>query len=447
MDRREFLRRSAAGAVTFRAHGRAQGSRKPNILLLLAGSWRGQALASAGDRNARTPNLARLAAEGVQFSRAYTANPDCSPARAAILTGRLPHMCGVPADGVRLPPGEATLSRLLAEAGYATGYIGKWDLDGEEQPGYVPPGDRRHGFSYWAAFNRGNRYYESVYFRDNDTPIRGAGFEPDYQTDLAIEFIREHASRPFFLCVSWGPPHPPRKPPPPFESQLDASKLVLRGNVPSGSAERTRNALTGYYGLCAALDANVGRLMRALDEAGASSDTIVVFTSDHGDMAGSHGLDQHRVPFEESVRIPLLVRYPGRIRNPASSDVPASGIDLAPTLLSLAGLPIPSEMQGVDLAGQLTGEGGERPEAVYCQGQLGTPAEWRMVVRGLDKIVVDRNLRITQLHNLGQDPYELVNLADDSGERRKRDEMRAILRDWMRRMSDQFLPSGLRLRS
>jgi arylsulfatase A-like enzyme len=195
------------------------------------------------------------------------------------------------------------------------------------------------------------------------------------------------------------------------------------------------------------MDTNLGRLLEALDETGQERDTIVVFTSDHGDMVGSHGLDLSGTPFEESVRVPLLVRYPRRIRGGQSNEVLVSSVDLLPTLLSLAGLPIPDNVQGQDLSDLLTGDGSDHAEAVYCQGQLGTPSEWRMVVRGLDKIVVDRNLRITQLHNLGQDPYELANLANDSGERRKRDEMRAILRDWMRRMSDQFLPSGLRLRS
>lgn len=441
MRRREFVLGWAAAA----GRGAAQPAR-PSILLLLADQWRGQALAAAGDANLKTPHLEELARGGLFFRRAYTSNPVCSPARASLLTGRFPHACQVTDNNIPLPLEEPTISQALAEAGYATGYIGKWHLDGPEAPGFVPMGPRRRGFEYWAAFNRGHRYFDSIYFRDADQPVRGEGFEADYQTGLACDFIRQHAGQLWFLVVSWGPPHPPRTPPAPYSGWYDPELLRLRANVPAAKAAETRKALAGYYGLCSALDANVGRLLAALRASGTLEDTIIVFTSDHGDMLGSHGLEGKGVPFDEAVRIPLLVRYGRAIRGGSTSDMPISLVDLMPTLLSLAGVPVPAGVQGRDLSGQWVRGAGPRSESVYCQGRLGTPEEWRMVVRGLDKLVVDRELRVTHLFNLGQDPYERSNLAGEPALARTRDEMTAILRDWMQRLGDRMLPSGLKLR-
>ena len=447
MDRRNFLRQTAAAALSCAGRSTAEAPRKPNLLFLLADQWRAQTLVSAGDADLQAPNLDQLAVGGVYFSRAYASNPACSPSRASVLTGRFPHACGVPRNNLPLPLGEKCFSEVLLKAGYATGYIGKWHLDGQGEPGFVPPGPRRRGFVFWAAFNRGHRYYDSIYYRDEDKPIRPGGFEPDYQTDLAIEFIKENRDGPFYLYVSWGPPHAPRTPPPNYAKLYDPWQFYLRPNVPESHAEKAREALAGYYGLCTALDDNVGRLLRALDEAGVAEDTIVVFTADHGDMLGSHGLDYEGVPYEESVRIPLLLRYPRMIEAGQTNDLLVSSVDLMPTLLSFAGASAVRDVQGEDLSQQILRGTGFRPESIYCQGQLGTRGEWRMVVRGLDKVVAGRDLAVTHLYNLGQDPYEMENLAGDPAHRTRRDEMRAILLDWMRRMSDRMLPSGLRLRS
>jgi len=195
--RRELL--AAASAVPF--------ARKPNLLFILADQWRGQALPWT-DRDLIAPNLARLAEGGVEFNRAYTCYPAGSPARAAMLTGRYPHTCRVMKNDAKLPEDEVTIAMPMKAAGYSTGYIGEWHLDGDAQPGFVPPGPRRHGFDFWAAFNRGHRYEDSVYFRDTGQPIQEKRFEPNYQTGLAIEFIERNQKTPFCLVVSYGPPHP-----------------------------------------------------------------------------------------------------------------------------------------------------------------------------------------------------------------------------------------------
>jgi len=198
--------------------------------------------------------------------------------------------------------------------------------------------------------------------------------------------------------------------------------------------------------MCSALDAGLGRILEAVEESGISEKTVVVFTSDRGEMLRSHGLDGDGSFHEESVRVPLVIRYPAAIPAGSALEAPVSICDVAPTLLAAAHLPKRSGIQGRDLSGALMrGEAGSS-ESVYCQGRLGTAEEWRMVVRGLDKVVVDRNLEISHLFNLGQDPYEMENLAEAKGQTRKRDELSAIMQDWMKRSSDRILPSGLKLR-
>ncbi len=413
LTRRQLLLSSAAAAF-------AQPPRKPNVLFLLADQWRAQALPGTAP-GLHAPNLARLAAEGLQFNRCYATFPLCAPSRASILTGRYPHACGVISDSSPLPPDQPSLARELTAAGYRTGYIGEWHLDGPASPGFVPPGPRRHGFDYWAAFNRGNRYTDSIYFRDRPEPIHGTGFEPDDQTALVIEFVKQNRAAPFFLYVSWGPPHPPRA------LKLENPDVRLRANVPEELEDRAREGYAGYYALCAAIDANIGRLLRAIDE-----NTIVVFTSDHGDMLTSHGLEDKNVPYEESARVPLLMRYPPRIAAGSVDDRVTSNVDLMPRILTLCGVEVENPV--------------ERAESVYVQGKLGEKDEWRMLVRGLDKLVIDRDFNVTAQYNLGSDPYELENLARDPAHELRRDELKALLKDAMRRAGDKMDTSGLKRR-
>ena len=155
----------------------AQRPRKPNLLFVVADAWRGVALPSAGDPNLRAPNLARLGREGADCRRTYTSYPVCCPSRAAMLTGKFPHAAGVTRNHALLPLAQPTMSAALKQAGYRTGYIGKWHLDGEENPGFVPP-QRRRGFDYWAAYNVQHQHFGSVYFRDTPVPIPTPGSSP-----------------------------------------------------------------------------------------------------------------------------------------------------------------------------------------------------------------------------------------------------------------------------
>ena len=410
--RREFLK-TAAFLATGRAAWPAP-ARKPNVLFLLASQLRAPALEMEGESGLRTPNLDLLAKQGTRSDRLYASCPVASPSRAALITGRYPFASGVTRDAVRLPVDQPSIAEQLKSAGYETGFIGQWLLDGFQERDGVPPGPRRHGFHYWAA---------------------SAGPEPDNQTGLAIDFLKRNRQNPFYLFLSWGPV--PR-------TKLNGSPSVhLRANVPPGYNPAH---LASYYAMCSSLNDNLGRLMRALDEQHLAEDTIVVFTSDYGDMLGSHGLEGGNVAFEESVRVPLVVRYPRQTEAGRRHEFPLSNVDLVPSLLGLCGLPSPDGTQGQDLSALLTSGQGPHPESVYCLGKLGAAAEWRMVVRALDKLVVDRDLNITHLYNLGTDPYEIKNLSQDAAQELKRDALKALLKDWMRRTADRTDPSGLKKR-
>src|SRR5258708_11566977 len=297
MPQRTFSRRSLLGAGVGALRGRP-----PNLLFIVADSWRGQALPSAGDPNAIAPNLARLAREGLYCSRAYTSYAVCCPSRAAMLTGKFPHAAGVFRNHSRLPLEQPTMPAAFKSAGYRTGYIGKWHLDGRESPGFVPP-ERRRGFDYWAAYNLLHQHYDAVYFGDRPVPVRVEGFETDYATDRALEFLRNPSAQPFYLYLSYVAPHAPHTPPA-RHAVYDPAKLRLRENVPPGVEQAARKDLAGYYGLCSAVDENIGRLLRELDDRGMAEDTIVVFTADHGETLGSQGVDAIDVPSEGGGRIP-----------------------------------------------------------------------------------------------------------------------------------------------
>lgn len=350
------------------------------------------------------PNLARLTGEGVTFTRAYVSNPVSAPSRAALHTGRYSHAVGMPWNGRSLPREYPCLSQAFADAGYQTGYTGKWYLDADD----TASGPRRRGFQYWAAI--------------------------DDDLNPALEFIGKSKSSPFFLFVSFGPYEAPER----YVKSYRSEELTPRDNVPAAFEGEARKMLAGYYRRCSSIDGSVGRLLKALDEQGVAENTIVVFTGDHGDMLRSHGLEGNGSWYEESAGVPLLIRWPGKLAAGSTQDWLFNNIDVAPALRGLCGLPPIEGAQGEDRSALIRNRGaGERPESIYAQGELGAPREWRMVVRGWDKLVVERELKVTHLYNLAQDPFEKDNLAGDRGTIRRQEELAALLRRWIVRSGDR----------
>ncbi|HYH31337.1 MAG TPA: sulfatase, partial [Pseudonocardia sp.] len=323
----------------------------PNVLLVLADQWRGCDQGWFGNPEVRTPHLDALAAGGVRVRDAYANSPVCGPSRASLLTGLLPHEHHVVANDLPLRPGLPTVADVLAGAGYRTGWIGKWHLDGLPRDKWVSP-DRRRGFGFWAAVNCSHRYLDAHYYRGDDPePVPFTGYEPDVQTELALEFLAE--GEPFFLTVSYGPPHDPYPDVPRhYLDRYDPDRLTPRPNCADGPAERER--LHQYYAGISAVDDQLGRLVATLRDSGRLDDTVVVVTSDHGDMLGSHGRRAKQVPFEEAVRVPMVVHWPAGLA-PRDVDGLMGLVDLPTTLLGLVGAPPLPGAYGRDLSAALAG--------------------------------------------------------------------------------------------
>ncbi|MGH9633092.1 MAG: sulfatase-like hydrolase/transferase, partial [Bryobacteraceae bacterium] len=329
--------------------------------------------------------------------------------------------------------------------GYRTGFVGKWHLDGgPRMPGFVPPGPRRQGFEFWAANECSHAHFNAQYFRDSEQPIPMKKFEAEGWTSLGIEFLQacRNDKRPFFLTIQMGPPHDPYKAPPEYSKLYDPEKLKLRANWREGPKVPGREQIAEYYAMITAVDDQVGRLLRALDELSLTEDTIVLFSSDHGDMLGSHGRRLKRKPWEESIRIPGIVRYPRRIKPGSTSEAFFTHVDFAPTLLGFCGVKPPSVMQGSDLSKLMLGQTGQGPDSAFLQifGPFhgdGTEAGWRGV-RTARHMYARYESEPWVLYDLKEDPDQLKNLAGNPAAATIEKEMDRRLSDWMKKTGDSW---------
>ncbi|NBO65814.1 MAG: DUF4976 domain-containing protein, partial [Acidobacteria bacterium] len=364
-------------------------------------------------------------------------------ARANLLTGKYAHRNGMVANDLRLRESEVTVAELLREAGYRTGFIGKWHLDGgPREPGFVPPGARRQGFDFWAAHECSHRHFDNHYFRDDPSPIRLGKYEAEGWTDIAVDFLHQRSSQPFFLMLQMGPPHDPYKAPDAYEALYDPLRLLMRPNWLEGTRMGSRKDIASYYAQITAVDDQIGRLLATLKELNIDRQTIVVLTSDHGDMLGSHGLRLKRKPWEESIRVPGIIRYPERVRAGWQTDVFLTHVDFAPTLLRLAGISPPRWIQGADLSGVLLGQTTSGPDSAFFQifGPFEgdeTPFAWRGVRTGRYKFA--RNRRDPWvLYDLERDPFEQHNLIADPSYATVRTTLERRLSQWQRQTGDDW---------
>jgi arylsulfatase A-like enzyme len=444
MHRREFLKGVAAATAAtilgpeLPAVRGEQNPPKFNVLFVLADQWRDQAFSHRGDPNIHTPNFDALASQGARWQRCYASNPLCTPNRSCILTSRFSCQTGMIGNELMIPPENKCIAESFTDAGYATHYIGKWHVDGEAYPGFVPQGWRRRGFATFEGFNRGHYYPTGAhYFTNEGKLIYPNVYEPTYQTDLAIDFMKQQksAEKPFYCYLSWGPPHMPYKPPPEWDTHKPR-ELIWRPNVPEEEKARplTRRSLAGYYGLIDSLDHEMGRLMKSLDEMGLAENTLVVFNSDHGDMHGSHGLHFKSKPEDESLHVPLMMRLPGKIAEGQTPQTLFSTIDLMPTILSLCELKAPATAFGIDKSAAVLG-GNVVCDSVYSMGAMHAAAvkddappsttaagaidasgdaagtgEWRCMVTPTHKLIVREGNINNGLFDVIGDPYEMKNL-------------------------------------
>ncbi|MBN2128371.1 MAG: sulfatase [Sedimentisphaerales bacterium] len=420
-----------------------------NLVFVFADQWRYQATGYAGDPNVATPNIDRFAARSLNFTNAVSGCPVCSPYRASLMTGVYPHRHRMMVNDQCLNRlyGGPFLGECLRGAGYQTAYIGKWHLDGNGRNAFVPP-ERRLGFDWWKGFECSHDYQASYYyFGDDSRPHRWEGYDADAQTAEACRYLREETGQdPFALFLSWGPPHNPfGTAPAQFEAMVDAQRIQLPPNVPEAFADQARKELAGYYAHCSALDAAFGRLLDALSATGRDQDTIVVFTSDHGDMLGSQGHFRKQKPWAESIRVPFLVRHPGGA-GPGTHDTPIDAPDLMPTLLALCGVPIPEGVQGRDFSRTIQdGSPSGIEDALLA---LYVPFhEWRYDNGGREY----RGLHTTRytyvrtltgpwlLFDNADDPSQLRNLIDDPTQATRVAELDARLTARLREVGDSFV--------
>lgn len=421
---------------------------QPNVLLVFGDQWRQQAFGYTGNVCVQTPNIDRLASQSLNLTHAVSGCSVCCPARGSLLTGQYPLTHGVFVNDVHLDDETPTVAKAFKGAGYDTAYVGKWHVDGNGRSSYIPP-ERRKGFDYWKVLECTHNYNESYYYAgDSDEKLKWDGYDAIEQTKDVQGYIQNHSQdNPFFMVLSWGPPHAPYETAPEkYRAMYQPEDVTLRANVPESKAEEARKWIAGYYAHCTALDDCVGDLLKTLDEKGIADNTIVLFFSDHGDMLGSQDSAKKQQPWEESIRIPYLVRWPEKFGTvgqelDARIDIP----DMMPTLLGLCGVAIPNTVQGLDFSAYLAG--GDDPSDGAALLQCPHPfGQWPRQVGGREYRGL-RTDRYTYVRSLDgpwllfdneTDPYQFNNLIDDVAHKGLRDDLDVWLQRRLDAMGDEF---------
>jgi len=424
---------------------------KPNIVFVFADQWRQQATVYAGDPNVHTPNLDKLARESISFTHAVSGCSVCCPYRASLLSGQRPLTHGVFVNDVPLNPETQSIAKVFSNAGYSTGYIGKWHVDGHGRSSYIPE-ERQQGFEYWKVLECTHDYNKSPYYAgDSDKKLFWEGYDAIAQTKDAEKYITDHANKePFMLMLSFGPPHAPyHTAPEKYKKMYNANDIKLRPNVPKEAEKEAKENLAGYYAHCTALDDCIGSLQDTIKECGIEKHTVFVFTSDHGDMLGSHGYKKKQQPWDESIRVPFLLKYP-ETKNwtPKEIDTLIDAPDIMPTLLGLCELPIPESVEGIDFSEHI--KGGEDPSDsaafLTCAHPFG---QWNSLNAGGKEYRGIRTKRYTYVRDLKgpwllfdneKDPYRQNNLINEVSAASIQTKLNKILMDKLKKNNDEFLP-------
>jgi arylsulfatase A-like enzyme len=427
---------------------------RPNILYLLTDQQSAFAMSCMGNADLSTPNMDRLAGEGVCFERAYCTQPLCTPSRASMFTGLMPHECGAPRNGmaIREDLREQELGRLLQASGYECAYGGKWHV-----PQIAMPEENDHGFRTIC------------------------GFDDNRLAEACVAYLEERTRerRPFLLVASFDNPHNICEwgrnmplpwggigEPPPVEEcpNLPANFIpaafepeVIRleqqahwGIYPyrERPPEDWRRLRWAYYRLVEKVDREVGKVLDGLEAHGLKDDTVVIFSGDHGDGHGAHQWNQKSALFEEIVRIPFIVRVPGGKAGLRSARLVSNGLDLLPTICDYAGVPWPEDLRGRSLRPAIEGETNVswREHLVIetlFDGGRGYDTEGRAVILGKHKYVAyDRGRHREQLFDMVRDPGETVNLAVEARHQGLLDDCRCLLAEHAQQTGDRFRVPG-----
>ncbi len=451
--RRRFIKTAAAASVAAAVtKSRSAESRKPNIVYVFSDQWRASDHGYAGNSDVITPNLDRLAAQSVNFTHAVSGIPVCCPHRASLITGKYPLTHGLYLNDLSLSPGHRSVAHCLNDVGYTTGWIGKWHIDGQGRSEFTPP-ERRQGFQYWRTLECTHNYNKSPYYGDSPEKKHWQGYDAIAQTEDAQTYIQSHAQsdsdQPFALFLSWGPPHAPYLTAPEKYRKMYADKdITLRRNVPDEHREAALRDYRGYYAHMTALDDCMGDLLKTLDETGLADNTIVVYTSDHGDMLHTRGAMKKQQPWDESLRVPFLVRWPDKLNNqPREISMPIDTPDIMPTLLGLTDTEIPEGVEGIDRSKMILGT--EQPDddhaaLMTCPAPFG---QWSRDKGGREYRGV-RTTRYTYCRDLDgpwllydndTDPFQMNNLVGQDAHAALQNKLDGRLNDLLKKTGDEFL--------
>ena len=448
LTRRTFLGTAAAGALAC-AGATGAPRRKPNVIFLFADEHRYQSMSFTEMPEMETPHMAQMAKEGVHFRQCVSNYPVCSPFRAMLLTGRWPYETGVTDNRIPLQDNEITIAKAFKSAGYSTGYIGKWHLTAENRA-------EPFGFDMSLAYTgTGAHYNKSKYHPKDGKPVTAMGYNATVMTDQALAFMDDNKDDPFFLIVSWDPPH---------SNFLDApeekKKLYPDGSLPFRKnfmeanhkyqgifASNGTPYYEGYHAHISAIDDELGRIFSYLKQQNLEDDTIVVYSSDHGSMHGSHGFGSKRQPYEESVRIPCMFWGPGHIKAKGDNESLIGSIDFMPTVLGLAGVAVPDTCSGRDFSFHLRGEHG--PEPLYqfimhiakdnaSRGNNHPAPIFRGVRTHRYTYAIDKD-GVRCVFDNQQDPYQMRNLAGTKQGKAIADKLSPYLREALTQAKDPYI--------
>jgi len=441
-------------ALLFLPPGAAQTDRaakRPNIVFIMSDDHAAQAISAYGSKLIQTPNIDRLAKEGMKFENCFVTNSICTPSRAAILTGKYAHLNGVPVFN-HIDNTQPLLSKYLQQAGYHTGMIGKWHLGGQDPK--RPEEGRPAGFDYWNILPGQGAYFDPVMI-ENGERKKLTGYTTDLITDFAIDFVKNRpADKPFFLMYhhkaphrNWQPDQKHRKqyenyePPIPatfdddYKGKSDASRQAtmhidenltrndLKMDPPAGLSGaalkrwKFKRYMQDYLACVQAVDDNIGRFLDFLDKNGLAENTIVIYTSDQGFFLGEHNFFDKRFMYEESLRMPFLIRWPGHIKPGSVNKGMILNVDFAPMMLDAAGVKVPADMQGrsfLPLLAASTPRGWRTAMyyRYYHPGDHNVAAHYGVRTNRY-KLIFFNKLNQWELYDLERDPLEMHNVYGD----------------------------------
>lgn len=455
ITRRSLL--SGIAAAPMAATAEAQTRRRPNLLFLFSDQHSYDMMGCSGNKQVHTPVMDQLSSEGVHFSHCFSTSPVCSPYRAMLLSGLHSLRSGVFFNDVTLIPGQGKyFGESLRDSGYRTGYFGKWHILGGNRVRPIPPGELRYGFDGPFLSNNCTTMFDAArayYWNQNGERTLYGDWEPYAQSRQACGFLdQQQADKPFAMFLSWHPPHDHGKrdqyyiydTQPDLMAQYAKCDPELRPAAAQlDSSERRKRQSRDYMAQTTGVDRALGMVLDKLKEKGLDRDTIVVYTSDHGDCLGAYGwhASAKDIPQDCSSRVPFLLRYPGVLK-PRRSDLMLGPLDLMPTLLGLMGIDPPSSCQGRNLAQAILKPDDRATDSVPMMMIHSGPEEYRGVITREWTFAAQRGDKefhpvMNVLFDRREDPHQIRNQFADNKKARR--QMMDLTRMWMKRFDDPFV--------